>query len=296
MTSEPTVLRLDRIGAVVFEVDVVVPDTARTHAAAWKRCLDAFLRRHGRTVGVAFAPFDVREDYLRHFAGRPRIAGLRGFLADRGIDLPDNGTEHSVSSLADCQTRSFLTEIARYGVPPHPVAVKLLYELRARGARTAAVCTGGHCDEIVAAARVRRLFDAVLDGARARAGATAPGSSGGGRVVPAGVFRGGSEVFAAAARRLAIPPAQAGLLVASADGERAGRRAGFGTVLTVTGPDGPAPDGPAPDGSAAPDGSGGTDSGDNGFGSGDTGSAITAADLAQVRVIGRRREPFGLDL
>ncbi|MGW0227135.1 hydrolase [Actinopolymorpha singaporensis] len=276
MTSEPTVLRLDRIGAVVFEVDVVVPDTARAHAAAWKRCLDAFLRRHGRMVGVAFAPFDVREDYLRHFAGRPRIVGLRGFLADRGIDLPDNGAEDSVSSLADCETRSFLIEIARYGVPPHPVAVKLLYELRARGARTAAVCTGGHCAEIVAAAQVRRLFDAVLDGAREAAD---PGSTGG-PAVPAKVFRGGTEVFAAAARQLAIPPAQAGLLVASADGERAGRRAGFGTVLTVAGPNGS----PAPAQSAIP------------AGAGDRGSAIAAADLAQVRVFGRRREPFGLDL
>ncbi|NYH90454.1 hydrolase [Actinopolymorpha rutila] len=277
MTSEPTVLRLDRIGAVVFEVDVVVPDTARAHAAAWKRCLDAFLRRHGRMVGVAFAPFDVREDYLRHFAGRPRIAGLRGFLADRGIDLPDNGAENSVSSLADCEMRSFLTEIARYGVPPNPVAVRLLYELRARGARTAAVCTGGHCAEIVAAAQVRRLFDAVLDSARAGAD---QGAADGGRAVPARVFRGGTEVFAAAARQLAIPPAQAGLLVASADGERAGRRAGFGTVLAVAGPNGSA----ASVHSATP------------AVAGDPGSAIPAADLAQVRVFGRRREPFGIDL
>jgi beta-phosphoglucomutase-like phosphatase (HAD superfamily) len=286
MTSEPTVLRLDRIGAVVFEVDVVVPDTARAHAAAWKRCLDAFLRRHGRMVGVAFAPFDVREDYLRHFAGRARIAGLRGFLADRGIDLPDNGAENSVSSLADCETRSFLAELARYGVPPHPVAVKLLYELRARGARTAAVCTGGHCDEIVAAAHVRRLFDAVLDGARAGAeeGTTGP-ASGGGRAEPAAVFRAGTEVFAAAARRLAIPPAQAGLVVASADGERAGRRAGFGTVLTVTAVDGLTGFGRA-------DGAGASDGGPDGFAP----ATFPAADLAQVRVFGRRREPFGIDL
>lgn len=280
MTTEPTVLRLDRIGAVVFEVDVVVPDTARAHAAAWKRCLDAFLRRHGRMVGVTFAPFDVREDYLRHFAGRPRIAGLRGFLADRGIDLPVNGTENSVSSLADCETRSFLAEIARYGVPPHPVAVRLLYELRARGARTAAVCTGGHCAEIVAAAQVRRLFDALLDGARVGAD---PGSGRGGRNVSARVFHGGTEVFAAAARRLAIPPAQAGLLVASADGERAGRRAGFGAVLRVA----------VPDSSATPALS--ATRADDAYADG-TGSAIPAADLAQVRVFGRRREPFGIDL
>ncbi len=293
MTTEPTVLRLDRIGAVVFEVDVVVPDTARAHAAAWKRCLDAFLRRHGRMVGVAFTPFDVRADYLRHFVGRPRIAGLRAFLADRGIDLPDNGTENSVSSLAECETRSFLAELARYGVPPNPVAVKLLYELRARGARTAAVCTGGHCEEIVAAAHVRRLFDAVLDGARDGARDAAERGSGNGRTVPAAVFRGGTEVFAAAARRLAIPPAQAGLVVASADGERAGRRAGFGTVLTVTAPDGLN----GPNGPHVPHGTDdGSENGPDGGPNGSPPAAIRAAELAQVQVFGRRREPFGLDL
>ena len=62
--------------AVVFDTDGVVTDTARVHAAAWKHVFDSFLR--GRS-----APFDIRADYLRYVDGRPRLDGVRTFLASR---------------------------------------------------------------------------------------------------------------------------------------------------------------------------------------------------------------------
>jgi len=40
-------------------------------------------------TGEEFVPFDVRADYGPYVDGKPRLDGTRGFLASRGITLPD---------------------------------------------------------------------------------------------------------------------------------------------------------------------------------------------------------------
>ncbi|HUR06253.1 MAG TPA: hydrolase, partial [Nonomuraea sp.] len=111
--NEP-VIDLTVISAVVFDTDGVVTDTARGHAAAWKHVFDAFLR--GRS-----APFDIRDDYLRHVDGRPRLDGVRTFLASRGITLPegapdDEAGEPTVHGLGLAKERLFMSQVDKYGV------------------------------------------------------------------------------------------------------------------------------------------------------------------------------------
>ncbi|TDB94102.1 HAD family hydrolase [Nonomuraea longispora] len=213
------VLDLAVISAVVFDTDGVVTDTARGHAAAWKHVFDAFLR--GRS-----APFDIRGDYLRHVDGRPRLDGIRTFLAARGITVPEGAPDDepgapTVHGLGLAKDRVFMAQVDKYGVAAFPSTVALLHELRRRGARTAAVSASLHGRRLVTAAGVAHLFDLLVDGNDA-ALMNLPG-----KPDPA--------LFLEAVRRLDLPAAKAAVAESALPGIEAGRKGGFGLVIAVAG-------------------------------------------------------------
>ncbi|MEV5888813.1 HAD family hydrolase [Nonomuraea fuscirosea] len=215
--NEP-VIDLTVISAVVFDTDGVVTDTARGHAAAWKHVFDAFLR--GRST-----PFDIRDDYLRHVDGRPRLDGIRTFLAARGIELPEGAPDDepgapTVHGLGLAKDRLFMEQVDKYGVAAFPATVALLHELRRRGARTAAVSASLHARKLVGSAGVTHLFDLMVDGNDA-ALMNLPG--------PPDPAR-----YLEAARRLDLPAAKVAVVVSALPGIEAGRKGGFGLVAAVT--------------------------------------------------------------
>ena len=79
----------DTTRACLFDLDGVLTDTASVHAAAWKQMFDDYLRARAERTGTPFEPFDVKDDYGPYVDGKPRLDGTRGFLASRGITLPD---------------------------------------------------------------------------------------------------------------------------------------------------------------------------------------------------------------
>ncbi|MEV4563286.1 HAD family hydrolase [Nonomuraea sp. NPDC049419] len=211
------VIDLTVISAVVFDTDGVVTDTARGHAAAWKHVFDAFLR--GRSE-----PFDIRDDYLRHVDGRPRLDGIRTFLAARGITVPEGSPADepgapTVHGLGLAKDRSFLEQAGKYGVAAFPPTVALLHELRRRGARTAAGSASLHGRRLVTSAGVMHLFDLMVDGNDA-ALMNLPGTP-------------DPALFLEAARRLDLPAAGIAVVASALPAVEAGRRGGFGTVVAV---------------------------------------------------------------
>ncbi|MEW9550391.1 HAD family hydrolase [Nonomuraea sp. NPDC050783] len=218
MVANDAILDLDGLRAVVLDADGVVTDTARVHAAAWKHVLDRFLRARGGT------PFDVRADYLTHVDGRPRLDGVRTFLASRGITLPEGGPggepgRETVWGIGQAKDALFVREIREHGVAAFPSAVALLHELRRRGCRTAVVSASRHGRAVVAAAGLMHLFDVLVDGGdAAELGLPGPPD-------PA--------LFLEAARRLELPPAEVAVVEDALPGVRAGRGGGFGLVLAV---------------------------------------------------------------
>jgi HAD superfamily hydrolase (TIGR01509 family) len=221
MTAPRTaVLDLRVIDAVVLDTDGVITDTARTHAAAWKRVFDELLRERGRRTGVDLPPFDIDSDYLRFVDGRSREDGARGFLRSRGIVLPEqsrDGTE-TLGSLLERKNRYFLDEVRR-GVHAFPSTVALLRTLRDRGTGIAAVSASRNCGPVLRAAGVDALVDVRVDGLdAARLGLP-------GKPEPA--------LFLEAARRLTAPPARCALVEDALVGIEAGRRGGFGLVVGV---------------------------------------------------------------
>ncbi|NUR89680.1 MAG: HAD hydrolase-like protein [Nonomuraea sp.] len=212
-----SVIDLTAVRAVVFDTDGVVTDTARVHAAAWKHVLDAFLR--GRSD-----PFDIRGDYVRHVDGRPRLDGLRTFLASRGIELPEGAPDDepgapTVHGLGLAKDRYFVEQVEKYGVAAFPSTVALLHELRRRGARTAAVSASMHGRTLVGSAGVMYLFDLLVDGNDAALMNLA------GKPDPA--------LFLEAARRLSLPAGRVAVVDSALPGLEAGRKGGFGLVVAL---------------------------------------------------------------
>ena len=80
-------LPIDRLDAIVFDMDGVVTETASLHARSWKRVFDDFLRLRSAITGEAFRPFEL-VDYLHFVDGKSRYDGAASFLVSREIFLP----------------------------------------------------------------------------------------------------------------------------------------------------------------------------------------------------------------
>lgn len=217
------VIRTDRIDAVIFDMDGVVTDTARVHAAAWARLFDRFLGGRAAITGKAFRPFTV-DDYRRFVDGKPRYAGVRSFLATRGITLPegdpsDPPDRQTVCGLGNRKDGYFLEHLREHGIAAFPTTVALLEELRAAGVRTAVISASRNLDEVLAAGHVGHLFGLRLGGTEAERLGLA------GKPDPA--------VFLEAARRLRVRPRRAAVVEDALAGVEAGRRGGFALVIGV---------------------------------------------------------------
>lgn len=203
------------VAAVIFGVDGVIVDSTRASAAAWKSVLDPFLRTYAQVHGTAYAPFDVRADYLRYMRRRPQLDGLRDFLASREITLPYD----DLRALAVRHEEFFLGEVRKRGVSPLASTVSLVLKLHRCGAGTAAVSEQCCGSELLRRAGVAEMFDVLLDGL------DTPGTA-----LPAHPDAG---LFREAARRLGIPPRRTAVIEGSPAGVAAARCGGFGAVIGV---------------------------------------------------------------
>ncbi len=218
----PSIDRLE-IEAVIFDVDGVVTDTARVHAAAWTSVFDDVLRRRADAGLGDFTPFTL-EDYLTYVDGRPRYEGVQGFLASRTIDLPagspvDPPGNDTVCAIGNRKDRTFVDLILRDGVRAFPDALALLGRLADAGISVAAVSASRNAAEVLRAAHVIERFLVHVDGVDSdRLGLA-------GKPDPA--------IFLEAARRLGTSPSRMVVLEDAQSGVEAGRRGGFGLVVGV---------------------------------------------------------------
>jgi beta-phosphoglucomutase family hydrolase len=210
-----------RYRAFVFDMDGVVTDTAKVHAAAWKALFDEVLARVGSS---ARPPFDPVRDYLVYIDGRTREDGIRAFLAARGITLPqgspDDGPERmTIHGLAKRKQQLFAEAIARSGVKVFPDAADLLAKLLDRGIPAALVTASRNGRAMLDATGLTDMFTTIVDGSDvARLGLP-------GKPDPA--------MFLEAADRLGVEPADAVVLEDAVAGVKAGVAGGFGLVVGV---------------------------------------------------------------
>ncbi len=193
-------LPLERLDAVLFDLDGVLADTASQH-------------------GQAGAAVFTGQDDRCLAGGEPRTDGVRDVLADRRrIALPE-GSPSGPPGLESAQ--AVAAEDARFaaipgGGGPRPLAgsARVLRSLRAAGVATAAVSASCHCAEVLAAAGLDDLFGARVDG-QAAAAMALPG-----KPDPA--------TYLEAAARLGADPGRPAVVADGIAGVAAGGRGGLG--------------------------------------------------------------------
>ena len=145
------------VSVCLFDLDGVLTQTAKVHAAAWKQMFDEFLRRHAEETATPYVEFDAGADYDRYVDGKPRLDGTRDFLASRGIDLPEGdesdapGTP-SIQGLSNRKNDLVLTRIREDGVDTYPGSVDYVRKVRAAGLKTAVVSSSANTVDVPRAA------------------------------------------------------------------------------------------------------------------------------------------------
>jgi beta-phosphoglucomutase family hydrolase len=214
----------DNVRACLFDLDGVLTQTAKVHAAAWKEMFDDYLSRSAADRGEPFVPFDPVGDYDEYVDGLPRYQGVRSFLHSRGIELPrgtpdDAPDTETIDGLGNRKNEIVLRMIRDDGVQPYEGSVRYVRSARTAGLGRAVVSSSTNCHDVLVAAGIDGLFDQVIDGVVAERehleGKPAP------------------DTYLAGARALGVEPAEAAVFEDALAGVEAGRAGKFGIVVGV---------------------------------------------------------------
>ncbi len=214
----------DGVTACLFDLDGVLTQTAKVHAAAWKQTFDEYLRRRADERDEAFKEFDANADYDEYVDGMPRYDGVRTFLKSRGIELPEGTPDdppdaETICGIGNRKNDLVLALIRRDGVEAYEGSVRFVKAVRDAGLRRAVVSSSANCRDVLHAAGIEDLFEARIDGAvaaeRHLKGKPAP------------------DTFLAGAQALGVSPAQAVVFEDALAGVQAGRAGDFGYVVGV---------------------------------------------------------------
>jgi beta-phosphoglucomutase family hydrolase len=214
----------DGVTACLFDLDGVLTQTAKVHAKAWKQMFDDYLGQRAEARGEKFVPFDPVEDYDEYVDGKPRYEGVQSFLSARGIDLPrgdpsDPPDKETVDGLGNRKNEIVLKLIQDEGVQPYEGSVRYVHAVRDAGLKRAVVSSSTNCHDVLKAAGIDGLFDAVIDGVVADhehlKGKPAP------------------DTFLAGARAVGVEPGAAAVFEDALAGVAAGHAGHFGVVVGV---------------------------------------------------------------
>jgi beta-phosphoglucomutase family hydrolase len=214
----------DHVNACLFDLDGVLTQTAKVHAAAWKEMFDAYLRQRAESSGEPFRAFDPVADYDAYVDGKPRYEGVRSFLESRKIELPQGTRDdppgaETIDGLGNRKNELVLKLIHDQGVQPYEGSVRYVHAVREAGYPRAVVSSSTNCRDVLRAAGIEDHFDAVIDGVVAdREGLR-------GKPAP--------DTFLAGARALDVEPRQAAVFEDALAGVEAGRAGEFGFVVGV---------------------------------------------------------------
>ncbi len=223
-TVSPVLGLPDKIKACLFDLDGVLTQTAKVHAAAWKEMFDAYLRRRAQEHGEQFVPFDPVRDYDEYVDGKPRYDGVRSFLASRRIDLPqgtpdDPPDAETIDGLGNRKNELVVHLIHDQGVDPYEGSVRYVEAARRAGLHRAVVSSSTNAHDVLQAAGILELFEQVIDGHVAERehlqGKPAP------------------DVFLAGARAVGVEPGEAAVFEDALAGVQSGRAGHFGFVVGV---------------------------------------------------------------
>ncbi|KAL6052345.1 Trehalose 6-phosphate phosphorylase [Balamuthia mandrillaris] len=244
--------------AVVFDLDGVVTKTAHIHCQAWKQMFDEFFEwrvKEGIDSGPPRKFTD--EDYKKYVDGIPRDEGVKNYLRQHGITLPDGSPkdslfievnkeeadpnedqtttkrkgqneEHrpgtrkklgvqSVASLGNWKNDLFNQKLEEQGAEVYQSTVDLIKELHKRSIKTAVASSSKNCSKILRSVGYQNLFEASMDGQLSESLGLK------GKPAP--------DIFLECCRLLGIPPHKCVLVEDAVQGVQAGVNGSFGMVV-----------------------------------------------------------------
>jgi beta-phosphoglucomutase family hydrolase len=213
----------DGVTTCLFDLDGVLTDTASVHQRAWKEMFDGFLSDRAASDGSEFVPFEAR-DYERYVDGKPRLDGVRDFLASRGISLPEGGPDDTaaadtITGLGLRKNELVLRRIRDDGVDVFEGSRRYLQAAVDAGLNRAVVSSSANAAEVLASAGLDGMVQVRVDGVTI-AQQHLPGK-------PA------PDTYLAAAGLFGVPPEQCAVFEDAISGVAAGRAGGFGCVVGV---------------------------------------------------------------
>jgi beta-phosphoglucomutase-like phosphatase (HAD superfamily) len=213
------------VRSCVFELDDVLVGSAGLHREAWTNTLNELLAARSETsYGRLSAPFNPRTDYSEHIEGRPRLEGVRAFLASRGIRLPEGepadapGAE-TVHGLANRKNEWLGRLLEQRGIGAFDGVRHYLELAHDAGISCAVVSASAHTDEMLEKSGLKELVDGSID---AETIATEHLRN---RPAP--------DRLLAACQSLGVEPQRAAAFETSPAGVASARAAGFAWVVAI---------------------------------------------------------------
>ena len=229
LTTPPRDLRRllglpDRVDACVFTLDGVLVGSAAVHAAAWAETFDAFLFDWGEQADHPFRPFNPNSDYYLHIHAKPRLEGVRSFLASRGISLREGDAGDppgcaTVHGLANQKAAALLRRLDAHPLDAYAGSRQYLEVARAAHIRQVVVSASANAWTMLDRAGLASRVDECVDGSAMVAEQLRP--------KPA------TDTLLAACRRVGVAPENAAAFETTEAGVAAARAAGFALVVGV---------------------------------------------------------------
>jgi beta-phosphoglucomutase family hydrolase len=214
----------DGIRACLFDLDGVLTDTAAVHSKAWAEMFDAYLQERSHRTGEPFVAFDPAADYEAFVDGKPREAGVRDFLASRGISLPEGNADdppdaETIAALGTRKNTIVQRRIEQDGVKVFDGSRRFLEAAEKAGLRRAVVSSSANTAHVLRVTGLDVFVEERIDGLTAKAqhlqGKPAP------------------DTYLAGARAVGVTAGEAAVFENALAGVEAGRAGQFGFVVGV---------------------------------------------------------------
>lgn len=208
----------------IFDLDGVITGTAKVHSLAWESMFNSFLKSYAEVNNEPFVPFDPVHDYHKYVDGKPRMEGVKSFLASRDIELPfgeldDTPEKETVCGLGNRKNTLFTEILVREGPDVYTTSVELIEKLIAKGIRIGIASSSRNCQVILQLAELEHLFETRVDG----------------EVSIEMNLKGkpNPDIFITAAHNLGLEPHECVVVEDAISGVQAGSRGNFGLVLGI---------------------------------------------------------------
>lgn len=214
-----------KVRSCIFELDDVLVGSSALHREAWAHTLNELLAARSETsYGRLSAPFDTLTDYSEHIEGRPRLEGVRVFLASRGIRLPEGRPEdrpgaETVHGVANRKNEWLGRLLEQRGVRAFDGVRHYLELAHDAGISCAVVSASAHTDQMLEMSGLEELIDRTIDA----------------ESIAADHLRNGPapDRLLAACRTLRVEPERAAVFETTPAGVAAARAAGFAWVVAI---------------------------------------------------------------